>query len=138
MKSKIILSLAAALALSSCADLGFGVDVDSGAPGPYWYGNGYYDPGYMGDGYYNSPYWNNPLWNYGPPVAPIRPSRPPILNPGIGPALPPAHITPAPERPSRPPQINTNPGINGKPSLPAGAERPGNMGRPDNNDRRGN
>lgn len=137
MKTKILLSLAAALSLTSCADLGYGVELDSSYPtDPYYYGNGFYGPGFMGDGYYNSPYWNNPLWNYGPAIAPVRPSRPPILNPGVGPALPPSNIKPAPERPSRPPQIDNNPGINGRPSTPAGNERPGNMGLP-NNARRG-
>ena len=32
---------AALIGASSCADLGFGVDVDSGPYGNYWYPNGY-------------------------------------------------------------------------------------------------
>ena len=38
MKTGYILAAAvtAALSISSCADLGFGVDVDSGSIGPYW------------------------------------------------------------------------------------------------------
>lgn len=130
MKTKIILFSAAALALASCADLGYGID--SSGENSYLYDNRYY-----GNGYYWNPSWDNPLWNYGPAVVPLPPSRPPILNPGVGPAMPPSHINPKPERPARPPQINTNPGTNGRPSSPSGSERPGNMGRPDNN-RRGN
>lgn len=117
MKTKIILSAVAALALASCADLGFGIDADSGGVSPYWYGDGFY-----GGPMWNGPGWNGPYWNYGPVInnGPVYP--PPVLNPGVGPV--------------RPPVINANPGNNGRPSMPQGSERPGNMGLPTNNNAR--
>ena len=116
MKKKIYfvagaLVLALAAGISSCADLGFGVDVDSDGVSPYWYGNGY-----LGDYY-----WNTPVWNYGPIYNPVPP-RPPQINNGIGPVRPPATVTP-PNVPG-----NTFPGINRVPTSVGGIERPGNGG----------
>ena len=115
MKKNIILAFAAALTLAGCADLGFGVDVDSGGVGPYWYGNAY--PG--------SGYWDTPTWGLGPVYNPVPP-RPPIINVLPGPAMPPQRPQP-PQRPEppqnqRPPQASF-PGING-------ISRPGNNGFP--------
>lgn len=132
MKTKIILSAVAALALASCADLGFGIDADSGGVSPYWYGDGFY-----GGPMWNGPGWNGPYWNYGPVInnGPVYP--PPVLNPGVGPVRPPVQINPGNNnKPSRPPVINANPGNNGRPSMPQGSERPGNMGLPTNNNAR--
>lgn len=103
--------LAAAGALS-CADLGFGVDVDSGPANPYWYGNGY-----LGD-----TYWNTPVWNYGP-IYRSYPPRPPFISAEPGPVIP-----PRPQQPSQP--ENTFPGINKVPTTVGGVERPGNGGLP--------
>ena len=50
----LVLAGTLSLTLDSCADLGFGVDVDSGGVGPYWYG----------DGVYSNQVWNNPWYNY--------------------------------------------------------------------------
>lgn len=115
MKTKIILSALAAIGLmTSCADLGFGVDIDSGGYTPYF------------NGYYGSPWgniglnWDYPL--YAPPAAPPRPVRPPAINGKPGPVKPPQQ---APARPQQP-----APG-NGVPSVsPGGQVRPGNGGRP--------
>ncbi len=112
MKAKFLLIAIAAVAMAACADLGFGVDVDSGGVDPYFYGGGYY--GYpWGNVGLN---WDYPL--YAPPVAP--PPRPPMLG-GPGPALP--------------PQINNRPQVrppmNGVPATgPSGQMRPGNGGMP--------
>lgn len=57
MKIKLILSSLAAIALAACADLGFGVDLDSGVYDPYYYGNGYY--GYP---------WGNVGWDWDYPL----------------------------------------------------------------------
>lgn len=111
--------------LTSCADLGFGVDVDSSGAYPYWYGDGgissvgWNGPWYnaptplpiYGPGYYPD-YGPGPVidqWpSYRPPVAPRPPmNRPPITIPS----------NPTPSRPV----VNLAPG---------GVERPGNMGRP--------
>ena len=114
MKRLIYIALAAFSALFvGCADLGFGVDVDSSDVTPYWYGNGY-----LGD-----TYWNTPVWNYGPiyDPRPPRPPRPPFIDGNPGPALPPS----LPEGPSRPPVVHVNPGVNRIPTTVGGVERPG-------------
>lgn len=103
---------ACVIAATACADLGFGVDVDSGPDfNPYWYGNGYL----------GNTYWDTPVWNYGPIYHPLPP-RPPFINTNPGPVLPP------PQRPQRPPQVN--PGVNGVPTTVGGIQRPGNGGLP--------
>ncbi|MDE6468223.1 MAG: hypothetical protein K2L28_04920 [Muribaculaceae bacterium] len=120
MKSlkKIYIAGAVGIALAgvaACADLGFGVDVDSGGVNPYWYGNGYL----------GGTYWDTPVWNYGPIYNPLPP-RPPLINNGIGPVRPPHRPQPAP----RPPQINVRPTINTIPTTVGGMTRPGNGGLP--------
>lgn len=114
MKTKYIIGAVVMLALSisSCADLGFGVDVDSG-PGTYWDS---YGP-------YGGP-WGSPYWNFGPAYdGPIygHPYYPPFINTNPGPV-----ILPSKPRPpqSRPPQINVNPGINRVPTSVGGIQRP--------------
>lgn len=105
MKRNLLITLAGALLLGGCADLGFGVDYyDSDAPyvNPYWYGNGYL----------GNTYWDTPLWNYGPIYRPAPP-RPPLINGEPGPVIP--------QRPQRP--SPSFPGINGM-------TRPGNNGFP--------
>ncbi|MDE6157325.1 MAG: hypothetical protein K2F78_04175, partial [Muribaculaceae bacterium] len=96
------LAVVALAGIAACADLGFGVDVDSSDVSPYWYGNGYL----------GNTYWNTPVWNYGPIYNP-RPPRPPLIGNGPGsvgmPRPPQQQPAPAP----RPPQVN--PGINGVP-----------------------
>ena len=126
MKSKILLAAIAAIGLTavSCADLGFGVDVDSAGVHPYWYGNGY-----LGD-----TYWNTPVWNYGPVYNPLPP-RPPLIGNGPGsigtpPPQRPPQQPPRPQAPSRPPQVNVNPGNNNVPNTVGGIQRPGNGGLP--------
>ena len=54
MKLKILAAAIAAIGLGACADLGFGVDVDSGYSDPYFYGNW---------PYYDGP-WYGPRWSY--------------------------------------------------------------------------
>lgn len=129
-KHKIILGLMMATALvsaTSCADLGFGVDVDSAGASPYFYGA-------SGIGYdtWGPSIWNyNPAWDWGPgPV--LNPG--PVYNPAPRPPRPPQQVRP-PQQPSmpsfRPPSnVNTNPGINGMPTTVLGTQRPGNLGRP--------
>ena len=121
MKKMLYLCGAAAILLASiasCADLGFGVDVDSGFSNPYWYDNGY-----VGD-----TYWYTPVWNYGPIYNPLPPA-PPLIGNGPG------SIAPS-ERPQRPRPPQAYPGINGigwNPGVAGsvgGVERPGNGGRP--------
>lgn len=96
-----------ALAMTACADLGFGVDVDSQGANPYWYGNGYL----------GSNYWNTPVWNYGPVYNP-RPTRPPyiVVTPPPAPTPQPA-VRPQAPRPQRPsenrPVVNVRPTVNG-------------------------
>ncbi len=130
MKRLFYIALAAisVAGVAACADLGFGVDVDSSDVSPYWYGNGYL----------GGPYWKTPVWNYGPiyDPRPPRPPLPPFIGDGPGPALPPSR----PQEPSRPPVINTNPGTNRVPTTVGGIERPGNGGLPSsgsNNSARG-
>lgn len=114
----------ALLASTSCADLGLGVDVDSGSySSPYWYPNGY-----LGDYY-----WNTPVWNYGPIYNQI-PSAPPLLGNGPGSASIPAS---RPQQATRPPQT-TKPPQNNTPTVsPAGPNgigwNPGPINRPGNN-----
>lgn len=113
MKAKIILTAIAAIAVAACADLGFGVDVDSGVYNPYYYGNGYYGSPWGNMGWD----WDYPL--YTPPVAP--PPRPPMIGGNPGPALPPQN--------NNRPQIR--PPMNGIPTTaPNGVQRPGNGGMP--------
>lgn len=121
---------AALIGASSCADLGFGVDVDSGPYGNYWYPNGY-----LGDYY-----WNTPLWNYGPIYNPIPPA-PPLIGNGPGSVGMPANRPNRPTRPSqpsqpsrpsqgnRPPTVNPG-GPNGIGWNPGPMQRPGNNGLP--------
>ena len=124
MKKWHILTIASALmALTSCADLGFGVDLDSSDYSPYWYGNGYL----------GNTYWDTPVWNYGPIYDPLppRPPRVPIINNGMSPELPPPSVRPSirpAQRPDRP-QINfPNNGGNDIPTSINGMMRPGNGG----------
>lgn len=126
MKKYSIFRLAAVIALSAglaaCADLGFGVDVDSAGTTPYFYGSTI--PGYGNWG----PWYGDPAWTWWPPGG-YDPG--PIYNPG-------PVIAPRPPRPSapslpsfRPPSsVNTSPGINDLPTTILGTERPGNLGRP--------
>lgn len=125
MKTKHILSAAAAIivmfGVSSCAELGMGVDVDSYNTGPYWYGNGYL----------GGTYWNTPVWDYGPIYRP-RPPRPPMINVEPGPVILPD------SRPVPSEGISVSPGINGvRPGNVAGSiggiQRPGNGGLPTQN-----
>ena len=116
----VLAILAAGIALigaSSCADLGFGVDVGSSGPyDTYWYPNGY-----LGDYY-----WNTPVWNYGP-IYNQRPPAPPLIGNGPGSVGMPAN------RPQqRPPQTSKPPTVN--PAGPNGIGwNPGPMNRPGNN-----
>lgn len=137
--SKITIAILAALALtaSSCADMGFGVDVDSSGASPYLYGS----TGYYGGPAY-SPWFGYNTWN------------PPVIYPGPGPALPPAN-RPTPNQPSRPVRpapegpgaslpvfrpgttINgsgSGGGVSGSPLIPGAGQgtRPGNGGLPGN------
>lgn len=108
-------AIIAALGLAGCADLGFGVDVDAGDPGPYYYGQGPIVNPYWGWG------WDSPAWNLGPVANPVPPPpRPhyPVLNPGIGPVVPPSN--PGVDRPSG--------GGNRVPTVIDGTARPGNGG----------
>lgn len=121
MKKKlytILLCAFATLGIASCANLGFGVDAESGVTNPYWYGNGY-----LGD-----TYWNTPVWNYGPIYHP-NPPVPPFINPGPGPAVrptPPAQQPPQETPGNRP--GNVFPGVNRVPTQINGIQRPGNGG----------
>lgn len=136
-KIKLALAAALALCLGSCADMGFGVDVDSGAYSPYLYdGTGYYGGPVYSPWYgYNS--WNSP-WidtNPGPALPP-----PPLIN--SGPAWRP--VNPGYNPPARPtvrPGVITNggtggsaAGVTGTPLIPGAGNgtRPGNGGMPNN------
>lgn len=111
MKAKIIAGVLAALSMSACADLGFGVDVGDSYYDPYYY-NGIYGPAW-GNGAWD---WDYPLYNPGPAVPP---PRPPLIGNNPGPVI----------RPNVRP--NVNPGINGVPTVtPGGMSRPGNGGLP--------
>jgi len=99
--------------ISSCADLGYGLETNSTYP--YWYGSGG-PPGIGWNGpWYNAPtplpvYW--PDYGPGPIIRPPINTRPPINKPPVN-------------TPSRPSQS--------KPTVtvgPNGVERPGNMGHP--------
>lgn len=144
MKKKFYISLfgALSLALAGCADLGFGVDADGGAPDPYWYGNGYL----------GGTYWNTPVWNYGP-IYNMTPPPPPLIGGKPVPVRPPQTIPRPPQnRPSgtnpgtiRPGnnqgsqggnQGNVSSGGNRVPTHIDGVQRPGNGGLPSNNSRR--
>lgn len=120
-KHRIYPALAAvvlALGLASCADLGFGVDVGSAGPSPYFYGTTGFDYNNWG------PWYGDPAWTWWPSAG---------YNPGpVYRPRPPQSAPPAPSLPSfRPPSgVNTNPGINGLPTTILGTERPGNLGRP--------
>ena len=125
MKSFLaIIAIGVALtAGTSCADLGYGVEVDSGSyNSPYWYPNGY-----LGDYY-----WNTPVWNYGPVYNQV-PSAPPLLGNGPGSASLPAN---RPQN-NRPPQ-NSQPVQPSKPSVSTAGPNgigwnPGPLNRPGNN-----
>lgn len=108
MKAKKILSALVAMALmSSCAELGFGIDVDSGDYSPYY--NGYYGSPWGNIGFN----WDYPLYAPPGPPLPPRPVRPPQQ---------------APSRPQQPPQGNGVPTTS-----PGGSVRPGNGGLPSAN-----
>lgn len=100
----LFIAIIGLLGATSCADLGFGVDVDSATGvNPYWYGNGY-----LGNNY-----WNTPVWNYGPIYNPA-PSRPPYVS---GPA-----VVPVPPRPQAPSQVTpSRPVVNVRPTVNGGA-----------------
>ncbi|MCM1067895.1 MAG: hypothetical protein NC418_10020 [Muribaculaceae bacterium] len=118
MKRTLYIALfAAAAALTACADLGFGVDVDSEVGNPYWYGNGYL----------GNTYWDTPVWNYGPIYRPTPP-RPPLIGNGPGSIGMPSQPRP-PQQAPMPPQQAPGPVIN-VPSQVGGIERPGNGGLP--------
>ena len=104
-----VAGLLAGIGITSCADLGYGVDISSGDANPYWYGNGYL----------GQHYWQTPVWNYGPAYD-MYPPRP--WNPGTPP--PPAQ---APSKPTPPQQTAPNPG-NNVPTHVGGVQRPGNGG----------
>ncbi|MDE6135722.1 MAG: hypothetical protein K2F79_09135, partial [Muribaculaceae bacterium] len=95
--------IAAAFSLSSCADLGFGVDVGSAGVAPYFYGD-QYGPLSFGSSW-SAPLWGDPYWNMGPSLGPvIRPSVPPVIGNGPGSiGMPPAQ---RPPQNQRPPQQN--------------------------------
>lgn len=124
MKTNILASAALGAALSvglaSCADLGFGIDLDDGYADPYFYGGGgpVYAPwdwsGFDGPLY-------GPGWGYSPgPVIGVNPPpRPPR------PVVRPPQINPTPTPPSNPGPVFTPGTVN-----PGGMERPGNMGLP--------
>ena len=120
MKSKLFIASLLAMAMAACADLGFGVDVDSGYD---------YNPYYYNGGYYGYP-WGNLEWDwdyplYNPPVQ--RPPRPPMIGGGPGPVIPKPPQNQPPQ--NNPPQVR--PPMNGVPSTgPGGIQRPGNGGMP--------
>jgi len=116
MKLKILAAAIAAIGLGACADLGFGVDVDSGYSDPYFYGNW---------PYYDGP-WYGPRWSYDFPIY-SPPARPPFIG-GPGPAYPPSR----PQRPVRPPMNvgGSSCGVTGVPTTVGGRPRPGNGGLP--------
>ena len=120
MKSKLFIASLLAMAMAACADLGFGVDVDSGYD---------YNPYYYNGGYYGYPWGNlgwdldNPLYN--PPVQ--RPPRPPMIGGGPGPVIPKPPQNQPPQ--NNPPQVR--PPMNGVPyTVPGGIQRPGFGGMP--------
>lgn len=128
MKKFFLTASAGVLLLSAgCADLGYGVEVDSGVS-PYWYGNGY-----LGDYY-----WNTPVWDYGPIYNPFPPAPiPPVAGNGPGSIMPPMPSKPGPRPTPRPPQNNSGGnvlgpnGIGWNPGIPThvgNVQRPGNGG----------
>lgn len=128
-KSTAAILFAVALATAGCADLGFGVDIDSGTPSPYWYGNGYL----------GGTYWNTPVWNYGP-IYHQSPPPPPFINSTPGPAMPPQQNKPPGNNNQGNNQGSISPGGNRVPTEINGIQRPGNGGLPSgsqsNNSRR--
>ncbi len=129
MKSNLAIIAAAALAMAmtSCSDLGFGVDVGTGGASPYLYGSsGPFYGGFSGSPYFGLDF---PFGYYGD----YTPSAPPVVGNGPGSIFNP---NPAPNpRPPRLPNINgSNPGI----QIPSGGlipgagagVRPGNGGLP--------
>ncbi len=119
---KTLLAIAALgiglVGIASCADLGFGVDVDSSPYDNYWYPNGY-----LGDYY-----WNTPVWNYGPIYNPTPPA-PPLIGNGPGSVVRPNNRPSLPPQVSRPPTVNPI-GPNGIGWNPGPVNRPGNNGLP--------
>ena len=121
----LALAYLTAVAATACADLGFGVDVDSGGPYPaYYYGPDYYGGGPWGDVYY-------PTYSPGPP--PLVGNGPgSVFFPDYTPLRPPSHV-----RPPMTPPVNNGGGGGGSipsgrpvfPSAPGGIERPGNNGQ---------
>lgn len=110
----LMILAASTMGIVSCADLGFGVDVDSSGASPYWYGNGW-----MGD-----TYWNTPVWNYGPIYNP-RPPAPPLIGNGPGSIGRPPR--PIPRPPQNVPSVPSAPSV---PNTVGGIQRPGNGGLP--------
>lgn len=106
------------LGIASCADLGFGVDVDSSRADNYWYPNGY-----LGDYY-----WNTPVWNYGPIINPTPPA-PPLIGNGPGSVASPNIRPSRPQQTHRPPTVNPI-GPNGIGWNPGPVNRPRNNGLP--------
>ncbi len=116
MKLKALASIIIAAALTGCADLGFGVDVDSGGVSPYIYGNG---------PYYDGP-WGGLGWSYDFPMPPARPLPPPYYG-GPGPVIP---SRPQVRPPMNPP-ASGNGMTNSVPTIGLGGnQRPGNGGLP--------
>lgn len=120
----LAVGLMAAAAMASCDSLGFGLDVDSGGVTPYWYGGGSlsdvgWDGGWGGNPWYGSPWYDGPWYNSPGPLPVLRPGGPGPVG------------WPRPPRPQLRPPMN----VPSQPStpvvtLPSGAGRPGNMGRP--------
>ncbi len=116
--------IAMALGMGSCADLGFGLDVDDG-----------YSPYYYGGPYYNGIYGSSPFYGYDFPYYNVPPA-PPVVGNGPGSIVGPAPVRPKPESPRPPQNVGpSNPGASVPrplPSAPGGVSRPGNGGLPSN------
>lgn len=155
LKALLLTSMAAfGLSVTSCADLGFGVDVDSGGVTPYFYGNNYFGPLSVGASWNGGPV-GGPLWGTPAPAPPLigsgpgsigvppqpvlrpQPTRPPQLQ-GPQPAPQPQ---PQPTRPtyrpaqnlgsSQQPPLEVGPDLRPINNGPAPANRPGNYGLPE-------
>ena len=124
----LLVSSVAAIGFASCADLGFGVDMDSGISSPYYYGSGPTADGGNSGGLKVSremPY-DRPGYSPG-----FLPPAPPVIGDGPGSIISPGAKPPQ----GRPPQNGGGGQIpNGKPLIPGAGEnvRPGNGGLPSN------
>ena len=124
----LLVSSVAAIGFASCADLGLGVDMDSGISSPYYYGSGIpYYGGYNGGPYFGLDYpFYSPVYSPG-----FLPPAPPVIGNGPG-----SIIIPGAKPPQwRPPQNGGGGQIpNNKPLIPGAGEnvRPGNGGLPSN------